>query len=156
VNNAKGNRNQLAGYGARIAAHLIDLILVSIAVLVVLFIMKPELFDYSIAQAPLPVRLIIFLSLRGVHFLYEALLLAWNGQTLGKKALKIRVIQTNGEKLDVLSAVIRSLVRHGLVFGQLLLGFPWLLGILNYIVIFFNKQRKCLHDVVAKTRVIKT
>ena len=155
VHGAKENGHELAGYWARIAAYLIDSILVSVGVLAVLLVVKPELFDHSPEKAPFAILLTILLSLRGVQFLYEALLLARDGQTLGKKALKIRVIRSDGQDLDIMSSITRPFFLHCLAFFQLLLGFPWMFAFLDYILIFSNKQRKCLHDILARTRVVR-
>src|SRR5437879_4202242 len=60
-----------------------------------------------------------------ITFLYHWLLVAfWNGQTLGKKLLNVRVVRSDRGPVDNTAAAIRSGMR--LVSGfALLLGFLW-------------------------------
>ncbi|MCG5216835.1 RDD family protein [Streptosporangium soli] len=84
-----------------------------------------------------------------VAFLYYWLLHAfWNGQTVGKKIIGIRVVQErDGRKIDVGQAAIREAVMVVLI---------WLccLGIIDVAWILFDPRRQALHDKAAKTLVI--
>lgn len=79
-------------------------------------------------------------------FLYHWLLVAyWNGQTLGKRALNIRVARPDGSAVDPSTAATRSAMRivSGLPLG---LGFVWAA---------WDGQRRTWHDMVADTRVYR-
>jgi uncharacterized RDD family membrane protein YckC len=76
---------------------------------------------------------------------YEGLMLQFkNGQTLGKMALKVRVVRPDGSPMST-----------GQVWGRVLmrtvLGCLW---IVDYIPAFFTQEKTTLHDMVAGTRVI--
>lgn len=75
---------------------------------------------------------------------YEALLLARWGQTLGKRALGIKVVTAEGQDVRSGQAWGRALVRAlaGAVF-------------IDYLPAFVTRERTCIHDVLARTRVIR-
>ena len=79
-------------------------------------------------------------------FLYHWLFVAyWNGFTLGKRALNIRVARPDGSPADSGVAAARSGMR--LVSGfALLLGFLWAL---------WDPEKRTWHDMVADTRVFR-
>lgn len=69
------------------------------------------------------------------------------GQTLGKKAMNIRVIDfETGGSIDSSRALVRSLVR--LASG--------LVCFIGYIWAFFNKEKQTWHDLAARTVVVPT
>jgi len=75
---------------------------------------------------------------------YQALMLAARGQTLGKMALKVKVVGADGSELTTGQAWGREIARA-------LLGF---LYIVDYIPAFFTNEKTTLHDLAAKTRVV--
>jgi uncharacterized RDD family membrane protein YckC len=76
---------------------------------------------------------------------YEALMLQLkNGQTVGKMALRIRVVRPDGSPISKGQAWGRAAMR--LVFGCLI--------IVDYLVFFFTDEKTTLHDLVAGTRVV--
>jgi uncharacterized RDD family membrane protein YckC len=77
---------------------------------------------------------------------YEGLMLSSRGQTLGKMALGIKVVTPEGRDISTGQAWGRSLLRQ--VFFSYL-------SLINYLPAAFTKQRTCLHDLIAKTRVIR-
>jgi uncharacterized RDD family membrane protein YckC len=78
---------------------------------------------------------------------YEGLMLSlMKGQTLGKKMLNLKVVTAEGNPISRGQAWGRALIRQ--VFGLV----PCL-GILDYLVAF-GAERTCVHDILAKTRVI--
>lgn len=81
-----------------------------------------------------------FLSL-----VYEGLMLQYkNGQTLGKMALKVRVVRPDGSPMSPGQA-------WGRVVMRTVLGCLW---IVDYIPAFFTLEKTTLHDMVAGTRVV--
>ncbi len=77
---------------------------------------------------------------------YEALLIAlWNGQTIGKLAMGIRVVTANGAPVPVGMAFARAGMK--IVSGAALgLGYLWML---------WDPDKQTWHDKVAKTYVVK-
>ncbi len=86
----------------------------------------------------------IFLAVNG-YFLFK------KGQTIGKMALKMRIVDLN----ENLPAFGKLIVMRYLVFGLIgqipLIG--GLAGLVN-VCFIFGKDRRCLHDYLAGTRVI--
>ena len=81
-----------------------------------------------------------------LSILYETLLISlWNGLTVGKKVVGIRVITTSGGGLDILHAFIRSIskILSGAVF---LLGYLWML---------WDKDSQTWHDKLAGSYVVE-
>lgn len=68
-----------------------------------------------------------------------------NGQTIGKRAMHIRVIKENDEPIDPFTAIIRY-------FSTWLSAFVLCLG---YIWVIFDKKKQSWHDKIAKTYVIE-
>jgi uncharacterized RDD family membrane protein YckC len=81
-----------------------------------------------------------------VNFLYDWLLIAyWNGQTVGKRALGVRVARPDGSPVDLGVAAARAGMKivSGLALG---LGFLWAA---------WDPQKRTWHDMVADTRVFR-
>ncbi|WP_448568585.1 RDD family protein [Thalassotalea ganghwensis] len=77
--------------------------------------------------------------------LYFSVLTArWQGQTIGKKLMKIRVIQLDGTPLSVWD----SFGRYG---GY---GAGLATGLLGFLQIFWDANRQCIHDKISATVVI--
>jgi uncharacterized RDD family membrane protein YckC len=70
---------------------------------------------------------------------YDAILVAATGQTLGKRALKIKVVTETGANVNTGQA-------WGRAFSKMI---PFAL-----IVALFNPERKGIHDMLAHTRVV--
>jgi uncharacterized RDD family membrane protein YckC len=82
-----------------------------------------------------------------VQMIYEGLMLSSkDGQTLGKKAVRVRVVRPDGSSISTGQAWGRSAMK-------LLLGCLW---IVDYIPVFFTAEKTTLHDMVAGTRVMET
>jgi uncharacterized RDD family membrane protein YckC len=70
---------------------------------------------------------------------YEGLMVAASGQTLGKRALKVKVVSETGEDVTTGQA-------WGRAFGKMI---PF-----SQVVALFNDERKGIHDMLAHTRVV--
>jgi len=87
--------------------------------------------------------LILFFLQWGYFSFFEIVM---NGQTPGKKALKIFVIRNNGEKLDKTSVLLRNLLR-------VVDAFP-LVYIVGGLVSVVDKQSRRLGDLLGETLVV--
>jgi len=85
-----------------------------------------------------------FLALTAIAIAYKAIMLGARGQTLGKMALKVKVVNADGSPLSSGQAWGREIIRG-------ILGF---LYIVDYLPAFFTQQKTTLHDLAAKTRVV--
>jgi uncharacterized RDD family membrane protein YckC len=79
------------------------------------------------------------------QFVYEGLMLAARGQTVGKIAMKVKVVRPDGSDISTGQAWGRAAMRHVLVSC---------LCIINYLPAFFTLEKTTLHDMVASTRVV--
>lgn len=94
---------------------------------------------------------VLILSM-AVSFVYSAGLQMWKGGTLGMQALGLRVVPTG-----------RGLAHHGLPLGAALvrnlayqvLGLVPFVELINGLVPLANPRRQTLHDMAARTQVVK-
>lgn len=85
------------------------------------------------------------LSLGIFWILYETILVSqWNGYTVGKKIMGIRVVSQNGGPVDWVKAFARSVskILSGMFFG---LGYLWML---------WDDNSQTWHDKLAETYVV--
>ena len=141
-------RNNCAGFAVRLAAWLIDA-LVTLVPLSILrgiqFVLsisapyaslaRPLLFRYS------PLDIAIYL-LPVIYFV--AMTLSY-GATVGKMAMKIKVVSADGDSLSFWQVLMRELVGRYLSVTLLCIG---------YFMIVPDSQKRALHDRIADTRVI--
>jgi len=143
-----GTGLQLAGIGARFAAHLIDGFVTGAMMMVFLVIMGILIAVLRPDRESVVLPLIVF-AMYGLVFLamfcYHGFMLQMKGQTLGKMALKIKVVTPEGGPITAGQAWIRVLVMFLLqsCFG------------ISYITAFFNPEKQTIHDMAARTRVVK-
>lgn len=83
--------------------------------------------------------------------LLNGYLLATRGQTLGKALLKIRIVRPSGEP----ASRARLALRYGVGFATGLMAVVlWIYSVVDCLMIF-RKSRRCLHDEIADTIVVK-
>jgi uncharacterized RDD family membrane protein YckC len=134
---------ELAGIGRRFGALLIDGVVLSIPIGIFFALAAVAIASTNNAN-PIWFQLGIF-AVMPLYIAYEALMLGSRGQTLGKMALKIKVVRADGTAITNGQAWGRSFMRQILASC---------LSIFNYLPAFFTKDRTCLHDLVANTRVV--
>lgn len=81
-----------------------------------------------------------------VSAVYNVALMVWfNGRTLGKMMLRLRVVKKNGRRITILDALLRNV--FGYMISQIfLLGYLWAL---------FDKEKQAWHDKMAGTVVVE-
>ncbi len=84
---------------------------------------------------------------------YQINLLATAGQTIGKRALGLRIVLA---KDDSNGGFVPNVLLRGLV-PSIIMAIPYLgrLGLIADILFIFRDDRRCLHDHIAGTRVVK-
>ncbi|MDQ2943664.1 MAG: RDD family protein [Candidatus Dormibacteraeota bacterium] len=134
---------QVAGLGTRAIAQLLDLLIVFVILLAVYFVAFAA-FVVGAAAATLIAVIGSFVVIFGYFFVSEAL---WSGQTVGKKAFRLRAVGDRGEPLTFGQAGIRNIVR---IVDFL----PYAYGV-GLVVLFVNGKGKRLGDLAAGTIVVK-
>jgi uncharacterized RDD family membrane protein YckC len=137
------NALELAGIGRRFGALFLDGLLLSIPIVAIFIVMAVAISQNSNVN-PIwfqPAMLLVIV----LYVVYEALMLGARGQTLGKMAMKIKVVRPDGTPLSKGQAWGRAFMRQILASC---------LSIFNYLPAFFTKDKTCLHDLVANTRVV--
>lgn len=86
-----------------------------------------------------------FLS-TAINWAYFVGMDVYKGATIGKMALGLRVVNANGEKLDIGKAALREIV--GKIVSALPLG-------LGFIWVGFDAKKQGFHDKIAQTYVVK-
>lgn len=144
---------KVAGIGSRFLAALVDtliiLVLQIVVIIVLIFIIRPFITgDFSISNPVIALvagllGLVAFFFFWGYYILFEML---WNGQSLGKRWVGLRVIKADGTPITLTESVVRNFVR--------LIDFmPAYYGI-GVVTMFINSQSRRLGDLAAGTLVV--
>jgi uncharacterized RDD family membrane protein YckC len=136
---------EIAGIGSRFLAQIIDSLII-FAVLVAITILASALGGvFSSGELALLIEVILgFILLAGYFMISEAV---WNGQTLGKRSARLRVVGDHGEPLTLAQAAVRNLVR---IVDFL----PFLYGV-GMLTLFIGGRGKRLGDFAAGTLVVR-
>ena len=132
-------RYEAASIGDRIVAFFLDGI-----VLVAITVGLSGLVSSMEATLPVSVSVLLFLPLMMYHLLMEVF---FNGQSIGKKTLNIKVVKLDGSRPSLGAYVIRWLFR--------ILEITTFTGVLALIVILVNGKGQRLGDIAAGTTVVK-
>lgn len=136
-----------AGFWIRVAAYLIDVIILAVVVgglsvglLMVAGMLRAQI--QSIDLLMLPIQFVISLVLPAAYVIGF-----WtkSGATPGKKAVGIKIVSADGGGIGAGTAMIRLL-------GYFVSSFIFCIG---YIMIAFSDRKQGLHDVIAKTLVVR-
>ena len=111
----------------------------------VLYAVPSVLFTENLGSGMAQLGSVLFLGLLGFQFR----LLARDGQSIGKRAVKIRIVGVDSGANDGFAAnVLKRTVLSGLL-NLLPLYF------LADSLMIFRRDRRCAHDLIAGTRVVK-
>lgn len=156
---------QLAGWGVRLGAYLIDgLVLVIPAILLFVALVAGAVGIGSgnedvTAGAVIGALFLWFLLMTVIYLLYAPLLMARsgdrNGQTWGKQLLSIRVVRDGGVPFNYGSAALREVVLKFLAVGIAASIIPIIPWFLNFFWPLWDDQNRALHDMVVSTHVVK-
>ena len=104
----------IAGLGSRAMAYVIDVALLGTTALVLYFAASffiPDPLTAALGLSNLA-RLLILAGFFFVMWVYWTLLeVSWNGQTPGKRLLRIRVVKSDGSPVTVFASAVRNLLR---------------------------------------------
>lgn len=82
---------------------------------------------------------------------YQIYLLSTKGQTVGKRWMKVKIVKLDGSAPGFVHAVLLRLFVNGLIGAV-----PYLGAIYSLVDILFvfREDRRCIHDLIASTRVV--
>ncbi len=151
---------RLAGIDQRFGALLIDGVLLTVASAIVLYIVGTAIIgsagnydpfvgyttDYAALydSAVTSIQLVSWTLIALIMLGYMGFFLSRNGQTVGMKLLKIRVVKIDGGSLSFGGACLRGI-------GQVVSTIPLGLG---YLLAFADSHKQTLHDKIAGTIVV--
>jgi uncharacterized RDD family membrane protein YckC len=153
---------EVGALGSRFGAQIIDILITSIAVFALILLLY--LVDIVPESAISLLGYLLMFAIRVPY--YTAAELMWNGQTLGKRISRLRVVSSDGKGLSAHSVVVRNLMKEAEVFvpGTYLLAGQALDIWTNVITLIwiailiavpiFNARRQRLGDMIAGTYVI--
>lgn len=134
----------LATIWKRFGAIFVDGLIVNLPMYVIL--MGFVFGTASAGEEPNPLLNLIGIPFMFVHMIYEGLMFQLkDGQTLGKMALKVKVVRPDGSSITTGQAWGRAAMK-------LVLGCLWFV---DYIPAFFTREKTTLHDLIAGTRVVE-
>jgi uncharacterized RDD family membrane protein YckC len=90
--------------------------------------------------------LFVHVFVAGLWIIYETILISqWNGYTVGKKVMGIRVVTASGGKVDWVKALVRALSK---ILSSVALG-------LGYLWMLWDPQNETWEDKISDTKVIE-
>jgi uncharacterized RDD family membrane protein YckC len=140
----------IAGIGSRFLAAIIDSLVIGAALLIVWIIgavltSRSGLLGGAAGSLIAAIGgMLSFLILWGYYIIFE---LVWNGQSLGKRAIGLRVVREGGQPITFVSSAVRNLIR---IVDFL----PAFYGI-GVIVMFVDRRARRLGDLAGGTLVVK-
>ena len=163
ANLGAGGTVELASPGARLGARIIAIVIM-VAVAIVLFIVTlasafglnsddSTISDDEAAATAVGSFLVMALALTAIGVLYEVTMIALKGQTLGKMATSIKVIRADN---GLLPGWGKSIGRWIIPAALGVIPFVgWLLSLLVYVSLTWDRARQGWHDKAAATLVVK-
>ncbi|HEX4216664.1 MAG TPA: RDD family protein [Candidatus Dormibacteraeota bacterium] len=134
-----------AGIGSRFLAQLIDLGLLACGLIAISF---GAVFLFALLpDSNLPAIILAFAEFAAIWLYFGLQEAAWSGQTVGKKALRLRVVGMRGEPITFSQAAIRNIIR----IVDFLPGYY----VLGLIVAFISPRTQRLGDWAAGTIVVR-
>jgi uncharacterized RDD family membrane protein YckC len=142
VPHGAGAAHRPAGWWARVGATILDAIVMVLAALVVgLPVAAAAGGDAGYAAGTL-------VYVAAVLFYAPVMLAAAGGQTLGKRAAGVAVINADGTSIGFGRAFVReTLIKLGF-------GIVWPVGLLDDLWPLWQRENRALHDLTIRTRVV--
>ncbi|WP_293311414.1 RDD family protein [Pedobacter sp. UBA5917] len=137
---------EIAGLGERIAARCIDLAIFVFIAIITLVVMGAA----AMATSGNGALVILFVFIAIFAFYDLVCEITMDGQTLGKKVLKIKVISIDGTQPTFGQYIFRWL------FRMIDFGFPFGWGVVALVSVVVTEKHQRLGDILAKTTLIKT
>lgn len=143
----ENNNPACGGFFVRLAAYLIDMLLVGTMLLIVkipMFFVRLSHPDNFLTGALLFRFSLLDILLYLAASAYFVILTYQTGATVGKRLMNLRVVSVNGEPLTLLNVLYRETI--GRYLSSLLF--------VGYILVGLNNEKRGLHDMICDTKVI--
>jgi uncharacterized RDD family membrane protein YckC len=151
-------RPVLSGWWRRVGAAVIDGLIISLgaaALFGILAALGLSVDSDGGAVAFVLAAMVAVLAFSVVALLYApAMMSRTDGRTVGRMAMRIRVIRADGGPMTFWFAVLREVIVKALLVGviaSVTFGLAWLLDVLWPL---WDEEHRALHDFVVNTRVI--
>jgi uncharacterized RDD family membrane protein YckC len=148
----------LARWGSRVAAHVIDALVLLIPA-VILFVLVVASVDDASWWAIVGALVLYVVLMGAVLLLYAPVLMmrrgAHNGQTLGKQMIGITVVRDTGEPMNFAWSALREVVVKGLAVGIASTIIPFVPWFLDNFWPLWDDQNRALHDMAVQTHVVR-
>ncbi len=152
----------VAGVGVRFAAQITDVLITTIGSICLLVLLSA--LNLTTPRTIVAIGALLFFVIRVPYYVIAEL--GWNGQTLGKRLMKIKVVSHDGGPLTAHALVLRNLMKEAEIFlpATLLLtlntatpfasiaSLAWIT--MGLMVPILNRYRRRLGDIMAGTHVI--
>ncbi|WP_052256259.1 RDD family protein [Salinicoccus sp. YB14-2] len=128
-----------AGFWIRLGARIFDLIIIGIIIFLFIAIFSLNTQSRAVQSFEGPFSLLYYVLLPVI----------WTGYTLGKRALGIRIINEDDSDVSFIQMIIRDFltpILYGITFG--------ILAVVSAVMIGVRENKKAIHDIFAKTKVI--
>jgi uncharacterized RDD family membrane protein YckC len=148
----------LSGWWPRVAAQLIDWLILTIPVIVLTIVIVAVAAGSEVGAVV--TGIIAFLAYVVMVLFYAPVLMKrpgpHNGQTWGKQAMSITVVRDTNEEIGLGYGFLREIVIKQLLFGFVGGFFFSIPTIVNYLWPLWDDQNRALHDMLAKSHVVRT
>ena len=160
VSMASNSVGELAERGTRLGAALLDGLVYMISYIPFLATGGLAVLTADASGEEIPEvggMFLIGLALTGLValgiFIYNLILLSKTGQTIGKKILGIKITRTDGSPAGLGRIFGLRMVVPGII-GAI----PFIGGLIGFIgiLLIFRENRRCMHDLIADTIVVKS
>ncbi len=143
--------NDLASRWLRLFAALIDNIIAFVIILPLMFYF--DIFDLAFQNKELSYSYTLIFTAIGVvmYMLIHGYLLKTRGQTVGKLALGIKIVSLDGDLPAFPSLILK---RYAPLWLLQLVPSLNLLSLIDAVFIF-RSDKRCIHDLIAGTKVIR-
>ncbi|MCG7499219.1 RDD family protein [Vibrio sp. Of7-15] len=148
------DESQLASRWSRLSAALIDMIISLIFLLPLIYFTGgfDGFFQNPPVAMPLSYQILLSILSIGLYCAINWSLLAKKGQTVGKNVMDMRIVNLDGTQPSRTDILVKRYAPYVLIPY-----IPFIGTIVSFIGIamIFGKQKRCLHERIAGTKVIK-
>jgi len=153
-----GHLYTLASWSKRVGAAIIDSVLLAVPAfgIVALAVMRVSLLHPPPSE--ILARNLVWVALAVLYF--PLIMVPTNGQTVGKRILRIRVVRVDGSPISGPFALLREVIVEAVLFGGLMY-LPVVGSVVGAVVGFaeplwplWDEQRRALHDFLVRSRVV--